>query len=123
MGYRGVINGTHLGLIHNIDVFQAPSIGDKCKGYIKSITDERRINLTLQNPAPEMRMELRGDLAEKILGNLKDNGGVSTLTDKSPPDEIYKMFNVSKSNYKKAIGQLYKAKMITIEDGILKLVV
>ena len=121
MGFRAVINGTHLGLIHNIDIFQKPAIGDKCKGFIKSITKERRINLSLQNMAPEMRMELRGDLVDQILGHLKDNDGTSTLTDKSAPDEIYSVFNVSKSNYKKAVGQLYKAGKINLKPGIIKL--
>ena len=50
------------------------------------------------------------------------NNGVSTLTDKSAPDDIYHHFNVSKKNYKKALGALYKAKKITITPTEIKLV-
>ena len=121
MGYRAVVNGTHLGLLHNKDVYQQPEIGSKVKGYIKTIRDDGRINLSLQSKAPEKRMELRGELTEQILTHLKNHEGSSPLTDKSQPDEIYAVFNVSKSNYKKAIGKLYKEKKITIEKGQIKL--
>ena len=53
---------------------------------------------------------------------MKDNNGISTLTDKSPPDEIYKEYGVSKSTYKKALGLLYKNRQILIEKHQLRLV-
>jgi hypothetical protein len=121
MGYRAVINGTHLGLLHNKDVYQQPEIGSKIKGYIKTIRDDGRINLSLQSKDPEMRMELRGELTEQILEHLKNHEGHSPLTDKSPPDEIYAVFNVSKSNFKKALGKLYREKRIILEKNGIKL--
>jgi predicted RNA-binding protein (virulence factor B family) len=121
MGFRAVVNGTHLGLIHNSDVYKMFNLGEKVVGYIKSITEAGRINLILQDPSPERRMDLRGDLSELIIKHLKGNEGHSNITDKSPPGMIYEAYNVSKSNYKKAIGQLYKDKRIRIEKDHIKL--
>jgi predicted RNA-binding protein (virulence factor B family) len=60
-------------------------------------------------------------LSELIIKHLKGNEGHSNITDKSPPGMIYEAYNVSKSNYKKAIGQLYKDKRIRIEKDHIKL--
>ena len=59
---------------------------------------------------------------DKILQHLIDNNGRSKLTDKSAPDDIYREFNVSKKNYKKALGALYKQKKIIIEKDLIRLV-
>jgi predicted RNA-binding protein (virulence factor B family) len=111
LGFKAVINHTHLGLIFHSDVFQNLKLGQKIKGYIKDIRDDGKINLSLQLPTQEKREEL----SETILDYLKKNGGSSTLTDKSPPEEIYKQFKVSKSNYKKALGSLYRQRIIDID--------
>ncbi|MBL4801799.1 MAG: GntR family transcriptional regulator [Emcibacter sp.] len=117
LGYKAVINGTHLGLIHNNEIVRPISMGDEFKGYIGAAREDGRINLTLQKPAGE----LRGELAEKIIAYLEQNGGSSNLTDKSPPTDINAVFHVSKSNYKKALGKLYKARKITLENGRIML--
>lgn len=111
LGFKAVINHTHLGLLFHSDVFQNLKMGQKIKGYIKDIRDDGKINLCLQLPTQEKREEL----SETILDYLKQNGGSSTLTDKSPPEEIYKQFQVSKSNYKKALGSLYRQRIIDID--------
>lgn len=64
----------------------------------------------------------RDALQTAILDNLKANGGVSTLTDKSSPDAIFKAFGVSKKNFKKALGGLYRDKVVVIGDGEVRLV-
>ena len=112
LGYKAVINGTHLGLIHNNEVVRPIKAGDWIKGYIQEARDDGRINLTLQKPS----LEVRGELAEKIITYLKENGGSSDLTDKSAPADINAVFHASKSNYKKALGKLYKARLITMEN-------
>ena len=117
LGYKAVINGSHLGLIHNNEVVRPIAVGDKFKGYIGELREDGRINLTLQKAAGE----LRGELAEKIIAYLLNNGGSSNLTDKSPPTEINAVFHVSKSNYKKALGKLYKARKISIDNGRITL--
>lgn len=117
LGYKAIINGSHLGLIHNNEVVRPINMGDKFKGYIGEPRPDGRINLTLQKPAGE----LRGELAEKIIAHLEENGGSSSLTDKSTPEDINATFHVSKSNYKKALGKLYKARKIIMENGLITL--
>lgn len=117
LGYKAVINGNHIGLIHNNEIVRPITIGDKFKGYIGEAREDGRLNITLQKPS----LEMRGELADIIIAYLKDNGGQSRLTDKSPPEDIYATFHVSKSNYKKALGKLYKARKVILEDGLIML--
>lgn len=118
MGFKTIINGAYLGLIHNNDVLGKLVPGQKMTGYIKKIREDDSIDLTLQQQGTTMK----SDLTEQILTDLAKAGGTSTLTDKSPPDEIFQWYQVSKANYKKALGQLYREKKILIEDGRIMLV-
>ncbi len=118
MGYKAVINNTHLGLIFKGDAFKSLKYGMKLDGYIKSIRADGKIDLCLQQPGQTGKK----DLADQILDYLKARGGSSSLTDKSSPDEIYQQFNASKGSYKKALGALYKRRMIVIEKDQIKLV-
>ena len=118
LGYKAVINNTHIGLIYKNEVFQTLIHGEKLKGFIKTIREDRKIDLCLQLPGKDAR----DDLNTRILEHLKKNDGVSTLTDKSSPEDIYQCFAVSKKNYKKAIGRLYKKRLILIEEDKITLV-
>jgi len=90
----------------------------KLKGFIKTIREDRKIDLCLQLPGKDAQ----DDLNTRILEHLKKNDGISTLTDKSSPKDIYQCFAVSKKNYKKAIGMLYKKRLILIEEDKIMLV-
>lgn len=118
MGYKAVVNGTHLGLIFKDEIFQDLRFGQKLKGYIKAIREDKKIDLCLQLPGSEMSDEL----SQKILAHLKSNGGSSRLSDKSPPEDIYRQFHVSKKKYKKALASLYKQHQILIEGEKISLV-
>lgn len=111
MGYKAVVNHTHLGLVFKDEAFKPLSYGQRVPGYIKDIREDKKLNLSLQPAAAEGR----NALSEKILAHLRSHGGSSTLTDKCAPEDIYKTFNVSKNNYRKALGKLYKEKKILIE--------
>jgi predicted RNA-binding protein (virulence factor B family) len=117
-GYKAVINDEYVGLIHNIDILSPIKVGDKMSGYIKNIRDDGKIDLILQAQGGESIESLSEDILELI----KNEGGKTNITDKSPPDLIYKNFKASKSNYKKAIGKLYKKRLIIIEKDQVKLV-
>ena len=110
MGFKAVINGTHLGLLYKDEVFRTLRPGDKTRGYIKTIRDDRKIDLSLQ----KQNQQTRDDLSNRILAFLEANGGSSDLTDYSPPEAIYKQYGVSKKNYKKALGKLYKERRIDL---------
>jgi len=119
LGYKAVINGTHLGLLYKDEVFQSLRPGDRIKGFIKAIREDRKIDLSLQRRPQQAREEL----TDRILAFLKASGGTSTLTDYSPPDAIYRQYRVSKGNYKKALGALYKQRLISVTKDEIKLLV
>jgi uncharacterized protein len=118
MGYKAVINHTHLGLIFRDDAFRTLVYGERLQGYIKNIRPDRKIGLSLQQQSSKGKDEL----AEKILRFLADHNGVSTLTDKSEPDAIYRQYQVSKGKYKNALSALYKQRKILIDDDQITLV-
>ena len=118
LGYSTVINGTHLGLIHTSELLQNLITGQKLTGYIQSIREDGKINLSLQQRGKEGKNQL----AEKILEYLAKNNGLSKLSDKSTPAEIFQQYRVSKASYKKALSFLYKNRKITIFTNEIKLI-
>ena len=115
LGVNVIINNIHQGLIYDNELFQAISLGDRITGWIKNVRSDNKIDVSLQrqgyvNVAPN---------AEKVLQSLKSNDGFLNLTDKSDPIMILAKLEMSKKVFKKAIGLLYKQKLIRIEkDGI-----
>lgn len=110
LGFKAVVNQTHLGLLFNSEIFQPVSIGQRVSGYIRQIRPDRKIDLTLRAPGP-----IVGDtLAQRILDHLQANGGSSPFTDKTAPDVIYAEFQVSKAHFKRALGFLYKQKQVIL---------
>jgi predicted RNA-binding protein (virulence factor B family) len=85
------------------------------KGYIAAVRPDGKIDVTLQPAGRQQTL----DFAEVLLQYLKDNGGFCNLGDKSDAEDIKRRFQVSKKVYKRAVGDLYKRKLITItDDGI-----
>ncbi len=118
LGYKAVINNTHLGLLHNREAYGDVMIGSSLTGYVQDVRADGRINLMLRRPSASDR----SDLAERILEGLTNTGGVSTLTDKSPPEKIHAEFQVSKAHYKRTLGLLYKQKKIKFDGGKIRLI-
>lgn len=118
MGFKAVVNGSYLGLIFKDEIFKPIKIGYSLPGFIKRIREDGKIDLCFQFHD----QDARGSLAEQIIEDLIAHGGLSTLTDKSPADEISKRFNVSKAAYKKAIGGLFKQKRILLDKNKITLV-
>ena len=118
LGYKAVINNTHLGLIFKTDVFQPLRFGQQLRGYIKTIRDDGKIDLGLQASSDEVRDRLE----VQILEYLQRHGGHSKITDKSPPELIYGTFGTSKANFKRALGRLYKKRRVLIEKHQVSLI-
>jgi predicted RNA-binding protein (virulence factor B family) len=118
LGFKAVINNTHLGQLYENETFRKLHFGERIKGYIKNLRTDGKIDLILQLPA---HIE-RESLAEIILEYIREQGGNSTITDKSPPELIYQTFGVSKATYKKTLGLLYKNRQIKIEKNQVTLI-
>jgi predicted RNA-binding protein (virulence factor B family) len=117
LGFKAVIDDTHLGQFFESETYLPLHYGERRKAYIKQIRQDGKIDLMLQLPS---HLE-RDQLSDAIVEHLQQNQGVSKLTDKSPPDDIYRTFGVSKASYKKALGQLYKQRRIAIEKSQITL--
>jgi len=118
LGFKAVIDGRYLGQLFDNEVFRPLHYGEKLPGFIKRVRTDGKIDLILQQATSGARTSL----ADSILRHLNENNGVSTLTDKSPPDSIYSAYGVSKAAYKKALGALYKNRQIRIEKHQITLV-
>ena len=116
LGFAVVINGKHRGLVYESDVFQDLDIGDTLKGYIKKIRDNNKIDVSLQ---PIGYARSNSPNSDMIFTALQKSNGFLPLSDKSAPELIYEKFGISKKAFKRAVGDLYKQRKITIEkDGI-----
>lgn len=112
LGFKAIIDGRHWGLIHKNELFKFLRPGMRETGYIREQRADGKISLSLQ---PVGRAA--GDqLAEQILDRLREAGGRLALGDHSPPEEISRLFGVSKGNFKKAIGGLYRRGLIIIDE-------
>lgn len=115
LGFEVVINNIHEGLLYHNEVYQKLTEGQCIKGYVKKIRDDKKIDVTLERFGYR-KVEPN---AAKLLERLKENKGVLHLTDKSSPQDITTELQMSKKVFKKAVGALYKQKLIRIEeDGI-----
>lgn len=117
MGFVAVINGSHKGILYENEVFQPLKTGQEIDGYIKKVRDDEKIDLCLQKPG----YKAIDALCRKIMDKLRQQGGFMAITDKSRPGAIADIFGVSKKAFKKAIGNLYKKRLITLEKNGIRL--
>lgn len=119
LGFNAIINNKYIGLLYHNELFANLKPGEQRKGWIKKVRVEGKIDLSLQ----PMGYGHILDTKEVLLKALRENGGVILLGDKSTPEEIYERFQISKSAFKKAIGGLYKERIITVTDSEIRIVV
>ncbi|WP_374958129.1 S1 RNA-binding domain-containing protein [Gilvibacter sp.] len=114
-GANAIVNGKHDGLIYIENIFEDIRSGDRLPAYVKKIRPDNKIDLLLQ---PEGYRSIAPN-ADYLLEELEMAGGFLALTDKSDPEQIKELLGMSKKSFKKALGTLYKARKVKIEeDGI-----
>ncbi|MDX1766507.1 CvfB family protein [Arenibacter troitsensis] len=117
LGWEVIINHKHKGLVYSNEIFKKVAVGDKLKGYIKNIRPDNKIDVSLQ-PIGYQSLEPAANL---IYDKLVANGGVLNLHDKSDPEDIKRIMQMSKKTFKKGIGALYKERKIEIKPDSIKL--
>ncbi|MDJ1503251.1 S1 RNA-binding domain-containing protein [Xanthocytophaga agilis] len=117
LGFKAIINNQYSGMLYDNEIFQPLTTGDRIIGYVKQIRDDFKIDLILHKPGFD-KIE---DIAESIFIRLQEEGGFMAVTDKSPAETIYELFGISKKTYKKAVGDLYKRRLIVIEETGIRL--
>jgi len=117
LGYNAIINGKHLGIIYFNEIFKPVKTGDKIKGFVKKIREDMKIDLCLEKQGYEKVDPVSSEILEK----LKANNNFLPYSDKTDPEIIKNELGISKKTFKKAIGLLYKNKLITIEEEGIRL--
>lgn len=118
LGFKVIIDNQFPGLLYEDQLFQYVHTGDRLKGYISRVRPDGKIDVALQQTGIAHAQDFAGEL----LQYLKDHDGVCDLGDKSEADDIYERFHVSKKVYKRAVGDLYKKRLITVSQLSIKLV-
>ncbi len=118
IGYKAIVNQKHIGVVHTSDIFMPIDIGIEMIGYIKQIKEDGKIDLLLQKPG----YEAIDELSQFLLDKLKNKGGFLPLNDKSASELINHQLGMSKKTFKKAVGSLYKNRLIGIEPEGIRLI-
>jgi len=118
IGYRAIVDNLHAGMIYDNELFRPLEIGERVKAYVKAVRNDGKIDLTLSGNIEERI----ASLADRLLHSIELNGGHIDLSDKSSPERIESMFQCSKKDFKKAVGHLYKERLINIVDDGMDLV-
>lgn len=111
LGTKVIINKKHLGLLYSNEVFKKLKFGQQITGFIKKTRSDNKIDVSLE----EISYKNIEPNAQKILNLLEKNNGHLKLNDKSHPDEIQDVLGISKKAFKKALGSLYKKRLVTID--------
>ncbi|MCD7973922.1 MAG: S1-like domain-containing RNA-binding protein [Candidatus Azobacteroides sp.] len=115
LGYNAIINNTYAGLIYENEIFQPVHIGMKTTGFVKRVREDGKVDLSLSQTGIAKMDRFEQIIQDKLV----QANGFLPYTDKSDAEEIYDFFQMSKKNFKKAIGGLYKKRVLIIEkDGI-----
>jgi uncharacterized protein len=116
LGYNVIVNNRYKGLLYHDEIFKRIEIGDALKGFVKKVREDDKLDITIQKRGLESIDEGAQVVLEKLRATKE---GMLKLSDKSSPEEIVEHFEMSKKTFKKAIGALYRQKIIRIEnDGI-----
>lgn len=112
LGYKVIVDNLFWGMIYFNDLFDPVSVGDRLPAYVKLVREDGKIDVTLREYGGERVFQL----AYRIVGYLRDNGGRMTICDTSSPEEIKSVFQCSKKDFKKALGYLYKKGQVRVSD-------
>jgi hypothetical protein len=117
IGYKAVVDNLLYGMLYDNELYRPVEIGVEIEGYVKHVRDDGKIDLTLTGEQAS-RIDA---LASTIMDRLAQSSGRLSISDSSTPEEIKQMFSCSKKDFKKAIGTLYKKKLIVIADDNISL--
>ena len=117
IGYRVIINNRHWGMLYRNQLFRPIAVGDRTKGYVRKLTEDNRIDVSLQQ---EGFAQVK-DAAEVLLQLVRDNGGVLPLNDDSAPEEVHRLTQTSKKVFKRSLGMLLKRGAVTVDEQGIKI--
>lgn len=114
LGYKVIVDNAHAGLVYDDTIFgNSPRIGDSLRGTVVSLRPDGRLDISLDR----LGTARFRDFADVLLDELRLSDGALPFSDNSTPEEIAARFAVSKKTFKRAVGTLYKKRLITISDA------
>ena len=117
IGYRAIIDSRHWGMLYKNQIFKPVKIGDRLEGYVRRITDDNRIDLTLRQEG----YDGVANSADDLLALIKENGGEIAIGDNSSPEKVHAFTQMSKKVFKRAVGILLKRGAIETDGESIKL--
>jgi uncharacterized protein len=118
IGKQVVVDNGFRGIVYASENFKSIKRGDKSIGYIKKVREDGKLDVSLE-PIGVIRLEKN---AQKLLEFIQKQGGTTHLNDKSNPEDIYELLEMSKKNFKAALGILYKLKKVALFDNRTELI-
>ena len=117
IGYRVIINNRHWGMLYRNQLFRPIAVGDRTKGYVRKLTEDNRIDVSLQQ---EGFAQVK-DSAEVLLQLVRDNGGFLPLNDDSAPEEVNRLTQTCKKVFKRSLGMLLNRGAVTVDEQGIKI--
>ena len=115
LGFKAIVENKFAALLYDSEIFQPLHTGMRLKAFVKQVREDGKIDLILQQAGPRKV----DDFAETLLKYIRDHKGFTSFNDKSDAEDIYQEFGVSKKTFKKAVGELYKMRLVSLQpDGI-----
>ena len=116
LGFKVIVDNRYQGQLYDNQIFQPLRTGDRLSAFVDHVRQDGKVDVTLQPTGRRQTL----DFAEVLLRYLYENGGRCNLSDHSSAELIADRFHVSKKTFKKAVGDLYRRRLVTIgEEGIL----
>lgn len=117
IGIRVIINQKHWGILFKNEVFTKPEKGTYVRGFVKKVREDGKVDVALQKQGINAAVDIKDVLLQK----LKENKGILKLSDDSPPELVHETLGISKKNFKKAVGMLFKEGKIILYDDSIRL--
>ena len=117
LGFKAIVENKFAALLYDSEIFQPLRTGMRLKAFVKQVREDGKIDLILQQAGPRKV----DDFAETLLQYIRDHNGFTSFNDKSDAEEIYNTFGVSKKTFKKAVGELYKMRLISLQPNGISL--
>jgi uncharacterized protein len=115
LGYNAIVENAHRGLLFKTNLIAALKIGEKLKGFVRTVRSGGKIDLSLDASG----YKRVAPLTDQIVKILETGGGKLEFDDDSSPVAIRQKFGVSKKAFKQALGKLYKTRRIAfLKPGI-----
>ncbi len=118
LGMNVIVNNMYKGLIFKSDIHKNIKPGDRIKGFVKQVREDGKIDIILEPAGYKNSIDENSDI---ILSALKENNGFLNLTDKNTPEEIKRILGLSKKAFKNGLGNLYKQKIVELNENGIKL--